>query len=107
MRNEVIWGLRDAGDALDIYEYAFLNIVESRGTYWANRQRAWVEMRMSRPQFYKVRARLIDRGLLIAQEREGTTTTYMVNAEAVQVLANESLTKHSLSLSDHSPVSGE
>lgn len=103
MRNEVIWNLRDA-EGLDIYEYAFLTIVETRGTYYASRERAWLEMRMSRATFYRVRTRLIERGLLVAVERDGSTTTYRVDAEAVSQLPKASLPEHSPSLTEHGGV---
>lgn len=85
MRNEVMWNLRDA-EGLGIYEYVFLTVVESRGKLYSGREKAWRDMRMGRTKFYAVRDDLIERDLLVAEERNGTTTIYTVNADVVASL---------------------
>lgn len=68
-RLHVIDAIRDARD-LDADEKAFLWTVESRGVMFASAPVAAGDMGMSRAQFYRVAARLHDRGLVTRTGRE-------------------------------------
>jgi hypothetical protein len=85
MRPEVIFAIRNAR-GLDANEKSILLVVESRGVAFGTAETIAADCGMGDNRFYKWRRRLIERGLLDATERVGTTTKYRVNSTGVAEL---------------------
>jgi hypothetical protein len=102
MRNEVIWGVRDA-QGLTTYEKVFLYTVESRGTMKATWKRAADDMAMSKDTFYRTRSSLIEKNLILTQRMGSGVTAYTVNLDSLTENSwlEDSLTENELSLTEN------
>lgn len=95
-----IFAIRDNASRLGLttQEVVFLFTVESHGESTATAQTLASEMRISRATFYRVRDRLVSRGLIRAVTRGRSTTVYRVDAEALSLSEHA----HSETLESHS-----
>lgn len=82
MRNEVMWGIRDAR-SFSQNEKMFLMIVESRGEMKTAWVRAAEDMCMSKATFYRTRTSLIEKGIILTQRLSNGVTIYKVDAESL------------------------
>lgn len=89
MRNQVIWGIRDARE-LTVYEAMLIFVVESRGTCEATRERMQADMKCGKDSFYAARKSLHAKGILGFKRKYDDVTAYWIDADVFLAYAKDS-----------------